>query len=67
MAGIFYEYECPKGHKQIEMRRLKDRDAAVYCEECKGDANSKTPVMMERVLFHPVKTNFKFHDKSSYK
>lgn len=59
MAGIFYEYECPKGHKQTEMRRLKDRDALARCNECQE--------VMDRVLFHPVKTTFKFHDKSSYK
>ena len=67
MAGIIYEYKCPNGHTQTEARRLKNRDDTAYCEKCKGDANSKTPVLMERIRFHPVKTTFKFRDRSSYK
>jgi len=59
MGGIIYEYECPNGHKQTESRRVKARDDTAYCKEC--------GTLMARILFHPVKTTFKFRDRSSYK
>ena len=65
MAGILYEHECPSGHRQTEMRRLKDRDLTVYCDKC-IELRIVPWVTMKRKI-SPVRTNFKFHDRTAYK
>ncbi len=67
MGGILYEYGCPQGHKQTEMRRLKDRDAILYCDQCAGSIEQNSRVIMDRIIFHATKTTFKFNDRTSQK
>lgn len=49
-----YVYECSRGHRREETRRVEERDKRVRCVECAGDGIKAHFAVMRRVATAPA-------------
>lgn len=58
-----YEFECPKGHRVEEVRRVDNRHDPITCKKCKQPMELQisapaTPVMNPARAVRPTKTRY---------